>query len=92
MKTLKDRCVASQGVIWRFRKRLEIENKKRAQYLEVVCSLNQELTTKTKALAEETHQLKEAENAKTNLATELVALREQLEKARADAVAKFRIS
>ena len=48
--------------------------------------------TKTKALAEETHQLKEAEKAKTNLATELVALREQLEKARADAVAKFRIS
>lgn len=92
MKTFKDRCVASVGVIWQFRKRLEIENKKRSQYLEAVCSLNQELTTKTKGLAEETHQLKKAEKAKTNLATELVALREQLEKARADAVAKFRIS
>ena len=60
--------------------------------MEAVRSLNQELMTKTKALAEETHRLEEAEKAKTNLATELVALREQLEKARADAVAKFRIS
>ena len=71
---------------------MEIENKKRAQYLEVVCSLNQELTTKTKALAEETHQLVEVEKAKTNLVTKLAALREQMEKARADAMAEFRIS
>ena len=46
----------------------------------------------TKVLAEETRRLEEAEKAKTNLATELAALCEQMEKARADAVAKFCIS
>nr|POE78869.1 hypothetical protein CFP56_59921 [Quercus suber] len=44
---------------------------------------------KTKALVEETRQLEEAEKLKTNLATELVALHEQMEKARVDAVAEF---
>ncbi|KAK9988192.1 hypothetical protein SO802_028431 [Lithocarpus litseifolius] len=53
---------------------------------------NQELTAKTKALAEETRELDEAEKAKTNLVMELVALREQMEKAKVDAMAEFQIS
>ena len=54
--------------------------------MEAIRTLNQELIAKTKALAEETHQLVEVEKAKTNLVTKLAALREQMEKARADAV------
>ncbi|KAL0004549.1 hypothetical protein SO802_012110 [Lithocarpus litseifolius] len=34
MKALQDRCVANEGVIWRFHKRQEIENKERDQYKE----------------------------------------------------------
>ena len=60
--------------------------------MEAIRTLNQELIAKTKALAEETHQLVEVEKAKTNLVTKLAALREQMEKARADAMAEFRIS
>ena len=68
--------MANEGVIRWFRKCQEFENKKRAQYSEVIRTLNQELTTKTKAFVEETHRLVEAEKAKTNLAMELAALRE----------------
>ena len=59
-----------------FYKCQDIESKEQAQYLEAIRALNQELTTKTKALAEETRWLKEAKKAKTNLATELASLRE----------------
>ena len=76
MKALQDRCVVNEGVTRRFRKRQEFENKEQAQYSEVIHTLNQELTTKTKAFAKETHRLVEAEKAKTNLAMELAALRE----------------
>nr|POE75054.1 hypothetical protein CFP56_15843 [Quercus suber] len=55
-------------------------------------NLSRELMAKTKALAEETHQLIEAEKAKTNSVTKLAAFYEQMEKARVDAVAEFRIS
>ena len=47
---------------------------------------------KTKVLAEETCRLEEAKKVKTNLATKLAALREQMEKARANAVAEFHVS
>ena len=60
--------------------------------MEAVCALNQELTAKTKAFTEDTYRLVEAEKAKTNLATELATLYEQMEKARANAVVEFRIS
>ena len=92
IKALQDRCMTNEGVIWRFRKPQEIENKEGAQYSEAIYTLNQELTAKTKVLTEETHRLEEAEKAKTNLATKLAALHEQMEKARADVMAKFRIS
>lgn len=44
------------------------------------------------ALAKETHQREEAEKARINLATELDALREQMEKTKGDAVAEFQVS
>ena len=40
MNALQDRCVASEGVIRRFHKCQEIENKEQAQYSKVVCTLN----------------------------------------------------
>ena len=80
------------GVIRWFYKCQDIESKEQAQYLEAIRALNQELTTKTKALAEETRWLKEAKKAKTNLATKLASLCEQMEKARADAMVEFHIS
>lgn len=92
MKALQDRCVANEGVFWWFRKHQEIQNKEWAQYAEAVCTLNKELTVKTVALAKETHQREEAEKARINLATELDALREQMEKAKGDAVAEFQVS
>ena len=60
--------------------------------LTAIYTLNQELTAKTKVLAEETRRFEEAEKAKTNLATELAFLREQMEKAKVDAMVKFRAS
>ena len=71
MKAFQDRCVASKegGVIRWFYKCQEIESKEQAQYSEAIRTLNQELTAKTKALAEETRRVKEAKKAKTNLAT-----------------------
>ena len=75
-----------------FYKCQEIESKEQAKYSEAIRTLNQELTTKTKALAEETRRVKEAKKAKTNLATELASLCEQMEKVRADAMVEFHIS
>lgn len=44
MRVLQDRCMANKGVICRFHKCQEIENKERDQYMEAVCTLNKELT------------------------------------------------
>ena len=76
----------------RFRKRQEIENKERDQYKEAVCTLNQELKATLAKLKKETHLQEEAEKVKTNLTTELTGLREQMDKAKADAVAEFCVS
>ena len=81
--------MANEGVIWRFHKHLEIKNKERDQYKEAIHTLNEELIAKLK---EETQLLEEAEKAKTNLTTELAALREQMDKAKVDAMAKFKVS
>ena len=92
MRALQDRCVANKGFIHRFHKYHEIEKKERAQYLEAVHTFNKELTAKSTTLVEETHRLEEVEKVKTNLATELVALCEQVERARANTVVEFQIS
>ena len=60
--------------------------------MDAIRTLNQELTAKTKVLVEETRRFEEAEKAKTNLATELAFLCEQMEKAKVDTMAKFRAS
>lgn len=73
MRALQDRCVANKGVICWFHKRQEIENKERDQYMEVVCTLNKELTDTQAKLNEESCLREEAEKAKTNR-TELAAL------------------
>nr|POF24351.1 hypothetical protein CFP56_27547 [Quercus suber] len=80
------------GVFHRLHEHQEIEKKERAQYSEAVHTLNKELTAKTAALAEETRQHEEAKMVKTYLATKLASLREQMEKAKADATAEFRVS
>lgn len=54
-----------------------------------MCTLNKDLTTKNVALIEETRQQVEVEKARINLATELAALREKMEKAKVDAVVEF---
>lgn len=92
MKVLQDRCIANEGVICWFRKHQEIENKEWDQYKEAIHTLNEELTLTTVKLKEESRLWEEAEKAKTNLEMELVALREEMEKAKANTVAEFQIS
>ena len=92
MKAFQDRCVANKGVIWRFRKRQEIKNKERDLYKEAVRTLNMELMEKLALLKEETHHHEKAEKAKTNLITELAALCEQMDMAKVNAMAAFRVS
>nr|POE94206.1 hypothetical protein CFP56_17534 [Quercus suber] len=89
---IKETDLDPWGVFHRLHKHQEIEKKERAQYSEAVHTLNKELTAKTAALAEETCQREEAKMVKTYLATELASLREQMEKAKADAMAEFRVS
>ena len=60
--------------------------------MEAVHTLNLELMAKIKALVEETHRLEEVEKAKTNLATELASLREQMERVKVNAMADFKAS
>lgn len=76
MRTLQNQCVANKGVIRQFRKRQEIENKELDQYEETIRILDEELTLITTKLKEESHLREEAEKVKTNLTTELTALRE----------------
>lgn len=92
MRTLQNQCVANKGVIRQFRKRQEIENKELDQYEETIRILDEELTLITTKLKEESHLREEAEKVKTNLTTKLTTLREQTEKAKADAVPEFRLS
>ena len=84
--------MANEGVICRFRKCQEIENKEWEQYIEAFHTLNKELMAKIVALVRETYQREEAEKAKTNQVTELATLRDQMVKAKVDAVAEFWIS
>lgn len=90
MKALQDKCIANEGVIYQFRKHQEIQNKEQEQYKEVIHTLNKELSMKLAELVEETRRLEEVEKAGTNLTMELAALREQMDKAKADVVVEFR--
>ena len=84
--------MAIEGVIRRFRKHQKIEKREWEQYKEAVCTLNKELTAKLTALVQETRLREEAGKAKVNLMTELAAVHDQMDKAKANAVAEFRVS
>lgn len=55
IKALQDRCVGQEGVICRYQKHQEIENKECDQYKEALRILNEELTTIIAKLKEESH-------------------------------------
>ena len=78
-------------MVRRFCKRQEIENKERDQYKEIVRTLNTELAAKLALLKEKTHHHEEVEKSNANLTTKLATLRKQMDMAKADAVAAFRI-
>ena len=82
----------TRGVICRYRKPWEIENKEWDQYKEAVRILSEELTTTIAKLKEESYLREEAEKAKVDLATELTTLRMQVDKAKADATLWYRRS
>ena len=89
MRTFQDRCVANKGVIRRYCKSQEIENKERDQYKEAARTLNMELTAKLTLLKEETRRHEEVEKMNTNLTTKLAALCKQMDKAKANIVVAF---
>nr|POE52703.1 hypothetical protein CFP56_17656 [Quercus suber] len=70
----------------------EIENKERVQYKEALCTLNEELTSVNAKLKEKSCLREEAEKVRAALAAELLTFREQMDKAKADTVMKFRAS
>ena len=92
MRALQDRCVANEGVDQRFYKCQEIKNKEKDHFKEAVCTLNTKLTAKLALLEKETRSREELEKMTTNLTMKLAVLKELMEKAKADAVVKFRIS
>lgn len=79
-------------MISRLRKRQETQNKEQEQYKEAVHTLNKKLTTVTKKLKQESNIQEKAQKDKDSLETELTTLREQIEKAKADAVVDFKAS
>lgn len=63
--------------------------KQLGQYKEASRILNMELTAKIALLEQETHRRKDLAKTNTNLMMELVALHEQMERAKTDVVAGF---
>lgn len=92
MRVLQDWCLASEEVICRYWQRQEIENNKWDQYKEAVCILKEDMTATTPKLKEESRLREKAEKAKAGLTTGMTALREQMDKAKADVVAEFKAS
>ena len=92
MKALQDRCIAGEGVICRLQKRQDIQNKEMDQHKQVVCTFNEELTAIIEKLKQESIFREKAQEAKESLETELKTLREQIEKAKVDAMVDFKAS
>ena len=92
MKALQDRSVTQEEVINRLRKRNETLTNEQEQYKRALHTLNKEVTALTEKLKEETHLQEKAQEAKTNLETELMVLYEQVKTTKADAIAKFKAS
>ena len=70
----------------------DIQNKEMDQYKEAVRTLNKELTAITEKLKQESNLREKAQKDKDSLETELTTLREQTEKAKANAVVDFKAS
>ena len=85
VKALQDHCVAKERVVSRVRKYNVNLLNEQGQYKDVVRTLNNELK-ETKA------KLEEANRQKETLQKELTTLREQVEKAGADAITEFKVS
>ena len=92
IRALQDRCVAQKGVIHQYRKCQKIKNKEWDQYKEAFRTLNEELMDVNAKLKDSHLRRLLAEKVKAGLATELPTLREQMDKAKVDAVAEFRTS
>ena len=92
MKALQARCEAKEGVVRHQRTLLEYEADQLNQYKEDACILNDKWTRKKVVLETTSLRCKELAKANTNLTTELAALREQIEQAKADSVAEYQTS
>ena len=89
MKALQARCEAKERVVRHQRTFLEYEADQLNQYKEDACILNDKLTRKKVVLETTSLRCEELAKANTNLMTELAALREQIEQAKADSVAEY---
>ena len=92
MKALQDRCVAKEGVIAHFHKRIELLTDEEKQYNEAICSLNEEVKELKGKLEEEGRQKKGEQEAKEKVEKELTAFLEQVETARADTIVEYKAS
>lgn len=92
MKALQDRCITNEGVICWYFKHQEIENKERDQYKEAIRILYEKLMATITKLKVESYLREVAEKVKADLVIELTTLRGQVDKAKVDAIAEFRVS
>ena len=92
MKALQDRGVAKEGVIARLHKCIELLTDEEEQYKGAIRSLNEEVKNLKGKLEEEGRQRKSEQEAKEKVEKELIALLEQVEMARVDAVNEYKAS
>ena len=92
MKALQDRGVAKEGVIARLHKHIEHLTDEEEQYKGAICFLNEKVKNLKGKLQEEGRQRKSEQEAKEKVEKELIALLEQVEMARVDAVNEYKAS
>ena len=92
MKALQDRGITKEGVITRLHKCIKNLTDKQEQYNGALHTLNQEVKELREKLEEKGCQKKKEQEAKATVEKELMAFLGQVEKTRADAVAKFKAS
>ena len=92
MKALQDWGVTKEGVIARLYKCIELLTDEEEQYKGAIRSLNEEVKNLKGKLKEEGRQRKSEQEAKEKVEKELIALLEQVEMARVDAVNEYKAS
>ena len=92
MKVLQDRGVAKEGVVARLHKRINILTNEQEQYKGAVRTLNQEVKDLREKLEEEGCQKQKEQKAKVAVEKKLTALLGQVETARVDFVAEYKIA